>query len=486
MPCVPTPGRGGSPACRRLAAGRLPADCRGRRFAGPGRGGRVSAVSEPAEKTAEPDPRRRTRSATSWATGSTGRPAPRRSASPSARSVSSSRSTSSPRWCRAPGTGQQVPAGLVDGGEIVKGVPGLLHRAPRRRATPTTRSSPGCSPPTRRCPGRPIDALRENRGVGGQAPRAGDGAVGPWAQSRPSQRLRWVAARARSASTTRAYDVTGAASSASRRPGSARRCASPPAAAAPEALDDALEPRDLLGRQRRARARRRARPRPRAEQRGSASATRTVRLPSSRSSPAGLPVTDGVAEDAEQVVAQLEGLARGAGRSGEQRLDDLGRRRRPARRRRAAAARRSTSPTCSAPPAWPWSTSAVARGPAARRRGTARARPRCGWRRRPAAPRRRTSAGRPQPRSSSSAHDSSRSPSRTAAAAPYCSGRPGQPGAAVELARRRRWVAGWPRRVSEASMKSSCTSAEACSSSSAARGAQQGGSSPGVGVATAR
>ena len=41
----------------------------------------------------------------------------------------------------------------------------------------------------------------------------------------------------------------------------------------------------------------------------SASATSTVRLPSIRSSPAGLPVVGRVAEDAEQVVAQLERLA---------------------------------------------------------------------------------------------------------------------------------------------------------------------------------
>ena len=40
-----------------------------------------------------------------------------------------------------------------------------------------------------------------------------------------------------------------------------------------------------------------------------ACATRTVRLPSRRSSPAGLPVGLGVAEDAQQVVAQLERLA---------------------------------------------------------------------------------------------------------------------------------------------------------------------------------
>ena len=47
----------------------------------------------------------------------------------------------------------------------------------------------------------------------------------------------------------------------------------------------------------------------------SASATSTVRLPSVRSSPAGLPVDLRVAEHAEQVVAELERLARAAART---------------------------------------------------------------------------------------------------------------------------------------------------------------------------
>lgn len=62
-----------------------------------------------------------------------------------------------------PGAGQKVPAAFIDGGEIVKGVPGLLtvlHDAGYTdheiiewtfTADPTL-------------PGRPIDALRENRG----------------------------------------------------------------------------------------------------------------------------------------------------------------------------------------------------------------------------------------------------------------------------------------------------------------------------------
>ena len=63
----------------------------------------------------------------------------------------------------SPGTGQQVPAELVMEGEIVKGVPGLL----------TLLSDGGWSDREMlewlftaddSLPGRPIDALRENRG----------------------------------------------------------------------------------------------------------------------------------------------------------------------------------------------------------------------------------------------------------------------------------------------------------------------------------
>lgn len=63
----------------------------------------------------------------------------------------------------APGAGQQVPAELIQDGEIVKGVPGLL----------TTLHDGGYDDveilrwmftPDDTLPGRPIDALRENRG----------------------------------------------------------------------------------------------------------------------------------------------------------------------------------------------------------------------------------------------------------------------------------------------------------------------------------
>ncbi|MFL6061117.1 MAG: Rv2175c family DNA-binding protein [Marmoricola sp.] len=63
----------------------------------------------------------------------------------------------------APGAGQQVPAALVMDGEIVKGVPGLLtvfHDGgydDREILTWLFTDDPTL-------PGRPIDALRENRG----------------------------------------------------------------------------------------------------------------------------------------------------------------------------------------------------------------------------------------------------------------------------------------------------------------------------------
>ena len=59
--------------------------------------------------------------------------------------------------------------------------------------------------------------------------------------------------------------------------------------------------------------------------------------------------------------------------------------------------------------------------------------------------------GSPQRRSSSSDQDSSRAPSRMAAAAPYCCGSPVQPLSRCS-ASKALWVAGRPRRVSEASM----------------------------------
>ena len=64
----------------------------------------------------------------------------------------------------APGAGQQVPAELLMDGEIVKGVPGLLTLFSDGgwddREILTWLFTPDDS-----LPGRPIDALRENRGA---------------------------------------------------------------------------------------------------------------------------------------------------------------------------------------------------------------------------------------------------------------------------------------------------------------------------------
>lgn len=63
-----------------------------------------------------------------------------------------------------PGAGQQVPAELVDGGEVVKGVSGVLvvlhDGGYDDREALTWLFTPDDS-----LPGRPIDALRENRGI---------------------------------------------------------------------------------------------------------------------------------------------------------------------------------------------------------------------------------------------------------------------------------------------------------------------------------
>lgn len=63
----------------------------------------------------------------------------------------------------APGAGQQVPADLVHDGAVVKGVPGVLtvlHDAGYDDREVLT----WLFTPDDTLPGRPIDALRENRG----------------------------------------------------------------------------------------------------------------------------------------------------------------------------------------------------------------------------------------------------------------------------------------------------------------------------------
>ena len=105
-------------------------------------------------------------------------------------------------------------------------------------------------------------------------------------------------------------------------------------------------------RERRAERARRAASRPRGRRRSSASATSTVRLPSVRSSPAGLPVTAGSPKTPSRSSRSWKASPSGSPYA-RQRVEHARATRRPARRRRAAAARRSTSRTCSAAPASP-------------------------------------------------------------------------------------------------------------------------------------
>ena len=156
--------------------------------------------------------------------------------------------------------------------------------------------------------------------------------------------------------------------------------------------------------------------------------------PRSRSSPAGLPVVAGVAEDAQQVVPQLERLAQRQPECAERRQSaPLWRRR--GRRRRAAVARWSTSRTCSAArssrcPRRP------GRAPAPRRRGTGPVITSERHRSKTSMAAATRASGSPHRRSSSSAQLSSRSPSRIAPEAPYCSGSPRQPSRRCSAAKR--------------------------------------------------
>ncbi len=63
-----------------------------------------------------------------------------------------------------PGAGQQVPAALVADGEIVKGVPGVLTVL-RDGGYEDREALTWLFTPDESLPGRPIDALRENRGA---------------------------------------------------------------------------------------------------------------------------------------------------------------------------------------------------------------------------------------------------------------------------------------------------------------------------------
>ena len=62
------------------------------------------------------------------------------------------------------GGGQKVPAALIQDGLVVKGVPGRADRPPRRRVRRPAALT-WLFTPDDTLPGRPIDALRENRGA---------------------------------------------------------------------------------------------------------------------------------------------------------------------------------------------------------------------------------------------------------------------------------------------------------------------------------
>ena len=143
-----------------------------------------------------------------------------------------------------------------------------------------------------------------------------------------------------------------------------------------------------------------------------ASATSTVRLPSTRSSPAGLPVVAGSPYTPSRSSRSWKASPSGSPNAVSSRQRRRGRRRR-GRRRCGAAARWSTWPTCSAAPS-SRCRRRRGRGPGRRRRGTGRRSPRCGTGRRRRGPGHDLLGGSPQRRSSSSDHDSSRSPSRIA------------------------------------------------------------------------
>ena len=106
-----------------------------------------------------------------------------------------------------PGAGQQVPAELVMDGVIVKGVPGLLTLFADGgwddREILTWLFTADDS-----LPGRPIDALRENRGA--EVKRRAQ-ALALYARLRPC--AGWPRS-ARPSSTTRAWSVTSAAARA--------------------------------------------------------------------------------------------------------------------------------------------------------------------------------------------------------------------------------------------------------------------------------
>ena len=197
-------------------------------------------------------------------------------------------------------------------------------------------------------------------------------------------------------------------------------------------VDDPAQPLDLLGGAGVPRAGR-AGLRSAAGAASSASATSTVRLPSTRSSPAGLPVVAGSPKTPSRSSRSWK-----ASPSGSPNADSSADSRSGAGQRGAdvqrpldgvlgglVAQHRHRGVDVGAGP-----------GPGPRRRGTARRSPRCGTGRRRRAPAR---PGRAAARSGAAARrtsDSSRSPSRIAAAAPYCSGSPRHPASRCSCSKR--------------------------------------------------
>ncbi len=344
-----------------------------------------------------------------------------------------------------------------------------LHRPRDHRLAVHRRRLPG--PPDRRPAGEPRRR--------GQAPRPGDGALAEPRQRDPSdgesseQRDRGTRSRPACRDPDPGLAIRSHDSLGRRRgqplgaPGSPRRRSprgrSAVTAVVGELLDDRLhlglragvgddpaQPRDLVRLQR---AVPRERSRSSASAGGAASsarATSTGALALDQVVARGLAGGGGVAEDAEQVVAQLERLAQ---RQAERRQRRPGSPdpRRPGRHRCGSAARWSTWRTCSAARS-SRCRRRLGRAPAPRRRGTARRPPRSGTGRRPPAP------GPPAPAAGRSGAAARRT--RTAAGRRAGSRRrrrtaPGRRASRPRGARSRsaRWVAGRPRRVSEASMQ---------------------------------
>ncbi len=249
-----------------------------------------------------------------------------------------------------------VEASAIRSGIVSTVGPGVEPVGPRRSRSPRRRPARRAPPRARaRVTRRPAPASRiAADSPASPAPTTTTWSVGPTTvrvatgqpaggagRARRASRAITPPARSRRRRGRRGRSRAGSVDLRRRRapPGTrrrARRSSVSTAASAPGRDDDLAQRLDARGVEARV-----------AEQRADASppgpgwrvsramATSTVRLPSRRSSPAGLPVCGRVAEDAEDVVAQLEGLAE---RQPVRRV-----RRRAARRRRRRARRRGAA-----------------------------------------------------------------------------------------------------------------------------------------------